>query len=37
MTPAETAECVKAIDPKVVYVYHYDQDLTEVRLAEWYH
>jgi L-ascorbate metabolism protein UlaG (beta-lactamase superfamily) len=26
MTPAATAECVKAIAPKVVYVYHYDQD-----------
>jgi L-ascorbate metabolism protein UlaG (beta-lactamase superfamily) len=26
MTPAAAAECVKAIKPKVVYVYHYDQD-----------
>jgi L-ascorbate metabolism protein UlaG (beta-lactamase superfamily) len=26
MTPSESAECVKALRPKVVYVYHYDQD-----------
>jgi L-ascorbate metabolism protein UlaG (beta-lactamase superfamily) len=26
MTPAAAAECTKAINPKVVYVYHYDQD-----------
>jgi L-ascorbate metabolism protein UlaG (beta-lactamase superfamily) len=26
MTPAAAAECVTAIAPKVVYVYHYDQD-----------
>jgi L-ascorbate metabolism protein UlaG (beta-lactamase superfamily) len=26
MTPAAAAECVKALKPKVVYVYHYDQD-----------
>lgn len=26
MTPDETAACVKALSPKVVYVYHYDQD-----------
>ena len=25
MTPAAAAECVKAIAPKIVYVYHYDQ------------
>jgi L-ascorbate metabolism protein UlaG (beta-lactamase superfamily) len=27
MTPAAAAECVKAIAPKIVYVYHYDQVL----------
>jgi L-ascorbate metabolism protein UlaG (beta-lactamase superfamily) len=27
MTPADTAACVKAIGPKIVYVYHYDQVL----------
>jgi L-ascorbate metabolism protein UlaG (beta-lactamase superfamily) len=26
MTPAAAAECIKAIAPKVVYIYHYDQD-----------
>ena len=26
MTPDETAACVMALSPKVVYVYHYDQD-----------
>src|SRR5262249_7058701 len=26
MTPAAAAECVKILSPKVVYVYHYDQD-----------
>ena len=26
MTPAAAAECVKAIAPKIVYVYHYDQE-----------
>jgi len=26
MTPAEAADCVKALKPKVAYVYHYDQD-----------
>jgi L-ascorbate metabolism protein UlaG (beta-lactamase superfamily) len=26
MTPDETAACTKALRPKVVYVYHYDQD-----------
>src|SRR4030095_13608411 len=26
MTPAAAAECTKALKPKVVYVYHYDQD-----------
>jgi L-ascorbate metabolism protein UlaG (beta-lactamase superfamily) len=26
MTPEAAAACVKAINPKVVYVYHYDQD-----------
>lgn len=26
MTPSESADCVKALKPKVVYVYHYDQD-----------
>lgn len=26
MTPADAAACVKAIGPKVVYLYHYDQD-----------
>jgi L-ascorbate metabolism protein UlaG (beta-lactamase superfamily) len=26
MTPSAAAECVKAIAPKIVYVYHYDQD-----------
>jgi L-ascorbate metabolism protein UlaG (beta-lactamase superfamily) len=25
MTPQAAAECVKALEPKVVYVYHYDQ------------
>ena len=25
MTPSAAAECVKAIAPKIVYVYHYDQ------------
>lgn len=28
MTPAEAAECVKALRPKAVYTYHYDQDYT---------
>lgn len=27
MTPSAAAECVKAIAPKIVYVYHYDQEL----------
>jgi L-ascorbate metabolism protein UlaG (beta-lactamase superfamily) len=27
MTPAAAAECTKAIAPKIVYVYHYDQQL----------
>jgi L-ascorbate metabolism protein UlaG (beta-lactamase superfamily) len=26
MTPKAAAECTKAINPKVVYIYHYDQD-----------
>lgn len=26
MTPADAAACAKAINPKVVYIYHYDQD-----------
>jgi L-ascorbate metabolism protein UlaG (beta-lactamase superfamily) len=26
MTPEETAACVKILKPKVVYLYHYDQD-----------
>jgi L-ascorbate metabolism protein UlaG (beta-lactamase superfamily) len=26
MTPKAAADCTKAINPKVVYVYHYDQD-----------
>jgi L-ascorbate metabolism protein UlaG (beta-lactamase superfamily) len=26
MTPAESAECVKALHPAVVYIYHYNQD-----------
>jgi L-ascorbate metabolism protein UlaG (beta-lactamase superfamily) len=26
MTPKDAADCTKAINPKVVYVYHYDQD-----------
>ena len=26
MSPADTAACAKIINPKVVYVYHYDQD-----------
>jgi L-ascorbate metabolism protein UlaG (beta-lactamase superfamily) len=26
MSPADAAACTKAIAPKVVYVYHYDQD-----------
>ena len=26
MTPAAAASCTKAISPKVVYIYHYDQD-----------
>jgi L-ascorbate metabolism protein UlaG (beta-lactamase superfamily) len=25
MTPAATAECVKVVRPKIVYIYHYDQ------------
>jgi L-ascorbate metabolism protein UlaG (beta-lactamase superfamily) len=32
MTPAAAAECVKAIAPKIVYPYHYDQ-LLAARLA----
>jgi L-ascorbate metabolism protein UlaG (beta-lactamase superfamily) len=32
MTPAAAAECVKAVAPKIVYVYHYDQQLA-ARLA----
>ncbi len=28
MSPAAAAECVKALKPKVVYVYHYDQGTT---------
>jgi L-ascorbate metabolism protein UlaG (beta-lactamase superfamily) len=32
MTPAATADCVKTFKPKVVYIYHYDQD-TAARLA----
>lgn len=32
MTPADAAACVKAIAPKIVYVYHYDQVLA-ARLA----
>jgi L-ascorbate metabolism protein UlaG (beta-lactamase superfamily) len=31
MTPAATAACVKTFKPKVVYIYHYDQD-TAARL-----
>jgi len=27
MTPAAAAECVKAMQPKIVYAYHYDQAL----------
>jgi L-ascorbate metabolism protein UlaG (beta-lactamase superfamily) len=26
MTPADAAACTKALNPKVVYLYHYDQD-----------
>jgi L-ascorbate metabolism protein UlaG (beta-lactamase superfamily) len=26
MTPAATADCIRAVKPKVVYLYHYDQD-----------
>jgi hypothetical protein len=26
MQPSEAADCVKALKPKVVYVYHYDQE-----------
>jgi L-ascorbate metabolism protein UlaG (beta-lactamase superfamily) len=26
MTPSAAAECVKKISPKIVYIYHYDQD-----------
>jgi L-ascorbate metabolism protein UlaG (beta-lactamase superfamily) len=26
MTPSDAAACVKAIQPKVVYLYHYDQE-----------
>jgi L-ascorbate metabolism protein UlaG (beta-lactamase superfamily) len=33
MSPAATAECVKALKPKVVYVYHYDQG-TPARLTK---
>jgi L-ascorbate metabolism protein UlaG (beta-lactamase superfamily) len=32
MTPSAAAECVKAIAPKIVYVYHYDQ-LAAARLS----
>lgn len=32
MTPSEAAACVKLLAPKVVYVYHYDQD-TAARLT----
>ncbi len=28
MTPSEAADCVKALRPKAVYTYHYDQDYT---------
>jgi L-ascorbate metabolism protein UlaG (beta-lactamase superfamily) len=28
MTPSATAACVKSLQPKAVYVYHYDQDTT---------
>jgi L-ascorbate metabolism protein UlaG (beta-lactamase superfamily) len=28
MQPAEAADCVKALKPKAVYVYHYDQERT---------
>lgn len=28
MSPAESADCVKALRPKAVYTYHYDQDYT---------
>jgi L-ascorbate metabolism protein UlaG (beta-lactamase superfamily) len=28
MTPKEAADCVKALRPKAVYTYHYDQDYT---------
>ena len=28
MTPTEAADCVKALRPKAVYTYHYDQDYT---------
>src|SRR6185295_20154871 len=27
MTPSAAAECVKAFAPKIVYVYHYDQQM----------
>jgi L-ascorbate metabolism protein UlaG (beta-lactamase superfamily) len=32
MTPAAAAECTKAIAPKIVYIYHYDQQVA-ARLA----
>jgi len=32
MSPAESSDCVKALKPKAVYTYHYDQDYT-ARLA----
>jgi len=28
MSPSESADCVKALRPKAVYTYHYDQDYT---------
>src|SRR5262245_17786928 len=30
MMPAAAAECTKAINPKVVYIYHYDQDFASL-------
>ena len=34
MLPSAAAECVKAINPKVVYVYHYDQNYAAGRPSD---
>lgn len=33
MTPPEVAECVKALKPKTLYVYHFDQDYSRALTA----